>query len=666
MSDDNKLGWILDLDASSFEKGMESATERVGHLASELSGIARIAGVVAVAAFAVKEAFDFTLEGEQIRSIAAKFDLLASSAGLMGEKLKDSLIEASKGLIDDTDLMQSANKALVSMGSNAERLGEVLDVARQRANIFGGSALERFEQINLAIASGQTRSLKDIGLKIDQEKAWRHYANQIGVATSTLSEHAKQHAIMDAVLEKAKKQIGDHATYVKEATNSWTAFKVTLNQIGETSTLAFEKIFGPSVRAVLKAMQNEAKHSGDALQAVFGEGMDQKKAKVSFLTDEIVRQKESVKELGEKYERLKGHDPFTESRARESLEQANQQLLKYNFQLAQAKRELDALSGAKGPDGKPKKAGADGTEGEEGGGGNQDNRAVQEADLTYSKELLSLQQAIVTEQGKYADSLEEANVVYASQVDLIRTASELEIQKLQLSDTLSPEQKANQEILIQEQKAQRLKNLEDGLSATRTQALNQYVQHSTSTADGVARAFSSGSAKARLDMNNFAITGQRVFQSFSGNAVGALQAWGAGQKSAGEAAKGFLFGMLADEAQARGTLMMLSSVWPPNPVGLAGGAALIALSGFLRSQGGGGGSGGAPSVGGAGAAGGPPQPGATSDSYGRPEAEQKVTQKSVSITVQGSYFETDQTKRRLVEMLEEHSDATDYRFKQNN
>jgi hypothetical protein len=88
---------------------------------------------------------------------------------------------------------------------------------------------------------------------------------------------------------------------------------------------------------------------------------------------------------------------------------------------------------------------------------------------------------------------------------------------------------------------------------------------------------------------------------------------------------------------------------------------LIALSGFLRSQGGGssGGGGGGGSVSGGGDGG---SASLTTDS-GQPAVSEKAQNKAVTIQVMGNYFETEQTKTRLVEMIREASDATDFTIK---
>src|ERR1700752_2905098 len=66
----------------------------------------------AAAVFAIKEAIDLAFEGEKIKAIENQFNLLSERAGVSGEALKASFETAAAGMVDTTDIMVSANKAL--------------------------------------------------------------------------------------------------------------------------------------------------------------------------------------------------------------------------------------------------------------------------------------------------------------------------------------------------------------------------------------------------------------------------------------------------------------------------------------------------------------------------------------------------------------------------
>jgi len=120
--------------------------------------------------------------------------------------------------------------------------------------------------------------------------------------------------------------------------------------------------------------------------------------------------------------------------------------------------------------------------------------------------------------------------------------------------------------------------------------------------------------------------------------------------------------MLADEAQARGALILASSIWPPNPLGLAAGGGLLALSGLLRSMAGGkaSSSGGTIPTGSLNGSGIDVASGSAS-----PNAAQfQSPRRQATIQVMGNYFETEQTRTRLMEMMREATDYTDFKYVQ--
>src|SRR3990167_2381775 len=125
--------------------------------------------------------FDFVKEGEKVQQINRSFESLAKSAGLSGQEIREGLVGAAKGLADDTDIILAANKAIVGLGSQAEKLPQVMELARKATYLFGGDLVQNFEAMNHAIASGNTRALKNMGIMVDAESAVNKYAeSQIG------------------------------------------------------------------------------------------------------------------------------------------------------------------------------------------------------------------------------------------------------------------------------------------------------------------------------------------------------------------------------------------------------------------------------------------------------------------------------------------------------
>lgn len=153
---------VLDLDNSEFVSKLQESLGLLGDfgggdslspLMEKLASIGEVTGVLAVGFLAFKTALDLTTEGEKIEQINQSFEKLAESVGLSASTLKNGLLEATKGLVSETDLLQAANQAIVKMGDNAGRIPEIMELARKATTVFGGDLISNFNQLSSALSA---------------------------------------------------------------------------------------------------------------------------------------------------------------------------------------------------------------------------------------------------------------------------------------------------------------------------------------------------------------------------------------------------------------------------------------------------------------------------------------------------------------------------------
>lgn len=187
-----------------------AGSSSMGSFASVLSGpVALAIGSVISAGYVLKKVFDLTLVSERNQQIANSFNAIAESAGLAGDKLRAGLAAAAQGLADDDDLMAAANKSIIELGDNAERIPEIMEIARKASALFGGDLIQNFENISQAIASGNVKSLRNLGIIIDTEAAQKKYAESLGISISQLSEVGKRQAIANEALVQAQQKFAN-------------------------------------------------------------------------------------------------------------------------------------------------------------------------------------------------------------------------------------------------------------------------------------------------------------------------------------------------------------------------------------------------------------------------------------------------------------------------
>jgi len=697
-----------------------SDTKNFNLLKDSLSQVTSALGLVASVAGAVKVSFDALMIADEVKAVNHQFKVLSSNIGIAASELKEKLIGASGGLADDEEILKAANRALVEMGHSASKFPEIMEVARKATALFGGELTQNFENIAHAIASGQERALKQYGLLIDQKKAYEDYAKKIGVAVSALSEQEKQQAFLNATLERAKEAFAGVNLDITENRNTWEKLKVTLGNTLEAAAIAFEKIAGKPVRSVLDTFNDFANYIKNKFESDIEDGLDGAKAAVEEYAGLYARKLAEIEELNKK-KSLTG-DPYVIAEYNRKLRAANEELAEYKKRLIEAqdavakfkseektkpttsKEDKEAIEKRKESEAKlyaeltklqaerismhqravttitnieaieqekrillykQNQDRINAIRKSEEISEAQKNKLIEEENKNLNMRLISLAQEsyqakinFYDEQIKKQSEIEQAQEFFEQKrFEIISFYREQE--NLIKSSSLIQEQERNSLLLeLETSKNQALLDAQIQFEEQKKQVIENSVLYAQSAGDRFAEGFISGSKKAQLELSNFAKHGQQVFGMFTNHAANAFMKLGEGSKKGSEVMRQAMFGMIADVSQYYGTMMLAAGLFPPNPVALAGGAALLALAGFLRSK-----ASGATAfdTGGVGGMGGGFEMGNIGQSAHQVQ-EQERKEKSFQLTIMGSYFETEQTKTRLLELMREASDATDFRY----
>ena len=660
---DNQVIYKLDLDATGFQNSLNQANEKLGSL-EKTAKLATLPLLFANAQIAVQgfklaldvahKAMDLVFEGEAVRQVNLQFEQLTKNAGIATDTLRDGLKEAAGGLVDDTDLLKIANESIITMGNSAKRLPELMELARKSTAIMGGDLKQNFEDISWAINVGNTRLLKNKGIILESDKVYKDYAHSIGLSSKQLSDQGEKQALLNAAITFGNTKLKDVDLTVTATKDSWTRLKNVVNESVEAFSLVISKALGPTFKAAFDSASHAVEGLTDRFKMIFSsEASEQASATIKIYEQRLLDLKEKLTET-----KAKGNEGtlfgflFGDKPMEEQINEIEQEMMSVQGVLDLQREKLKKDSGGSDSAGPDKSSG--------------DQEKILASRTKFESDLLAIKKSRVEQELKVVTDQEQAELLIKEKKSLLDQEEALKIgsinEQLKNGDISSKEQAEAMKLEIERNySAQRLE-LRNNEERIRLQTYQNEVAASDTAAKGMAAGFKQGSAQAQADLNNFGAQGQRVFKNVSQSSVNALIEIGKGQKTASEIAKGFIFGMLADEAQARGQLMLLASIFPPNPAGLAAGAGLLVLSGFLRSQGGGGSAGGG--VSGAGDVGSIGGDGPTSGSAS-PNAQQfEQNKKAVTIQVQGSYFETEQTKQRLLEMIRDQTDATDFKYVQ--
>ncbi len=618
------------------------------NLSGLIQSFTRLAGPIALAGTALlafKAAVDMSVAGESIIRIEENFKNFSNQVGVSSEEMIKGIEKSTHGMVDLEDAMSSANKVMIDFGEGAEKIPELFDIATKASLVYGGSVTENFEKISMAITGGNTRMLKSVGLKVDAASAESKYALALGKTVDTLTEQEKRQATLNAVLAKGKESFKSVDESVTPVTVSLKKLGITIHDIGEEITKNVAQTWGGPFAKVFDLINKGLKNF------VPKAPIEEAKERVESLKNKIQEAQEVLAKRAEAKGFVESVKAFW-STAGPMTEKIKLDLAVYNQEIVKAEDNLAKLQKKQGEDvsqkaKKPEKS--------------QEEIAAEKAQYSqFQKDLISIKQQrlqsemnIETDASKYKQQLNDQIVLFEEQTQ--NKISQISA-NAGMGKTYTHAQAAQIIEQIEADKTAKIKALQDDLENNQMKVFDNQLRNAKTAADGMATAFAQGAAQAKKESKDFGAQGVQTFNSVKNNAVSAFKAMGDGSKSAGDAIKGFLLNSVADYVEMKGQAMLLEGMWPPNPLAIAAGGGLIALSAAMRSAagGGGGGSSSGGAVAGGGASAGP-------TSAPAPVEQQK---KSVTVQVQGNYFETEQTKTRLLEMMREASDATDFKYQQ--
>lgn len=635
----------LDLDAEDFKKQVGEINEKLDSIHGEthtigvatmFTAFAEGANIAGEALHKLGEAaewiFDKILDAEKINGINFQFEQLTKNAGLSSEKLREGFEQASKGMVPMAEIINAANKAILGMGVSAEKLPELFEMARKSAAISGHDTIEVFNSLARSIGTGTTRLLRQEGIYLNQKKIMEQYAESVGASNRELSEQEKHQAVLNALLEFGNNKLASTPGDLKQVTVAWKQFSTAITELGEVFSSVVSRLIGPTMARIIDVAKGMASSLSGLVTAAFGTEIQkaaQNTKTLELQLGKLNRQADYFKSIISKDIR-----PEAIEGARRSLEFTNKLIDETTKKLANFRKVAggSGLGGSKGKDEEKDKLIAE-----------EHKKSLNEMakqDKAYADMKLGLDKQTANDYEKTQKTesdAKKASVMRAKIIDQEYLLDKKKINDLGLSD-----HKKTDDLLLSADKKKKAALL---ASEKKYQADVKKLEKSTFDYKAAAQ------------------------QAFSSNYISSIQDMVSGQKDGSEAIKGFFLGALGDMATQQGAFMVLDSfsTFPAVKVPeLAAGGGLIALGAALGGMAGG--SSGATAIS---SSGGYSSPDFTEKSLAPPTtaapeslAANAAPRSSVTIAVAGNYFETEETKRRLAEIIREHQDATDFTFKQ--
>lgn len=193
----------------------------------------------------------FALAGEKVNAVNAQFANVAIASGLAVDEFSASIIKATDGLIDDEDALQIATKGIIALGKEASKIPEILEQSRAVSRALGKDFKSTFEDLSQFVETGNARVLRQYGIILDLDVAYKRAALSVGLTTAELTEQQKQTIRTNLVLDELPKKFGAAAQSVTPLADAFDRLRVK-------ATNALESIQSSLAESITKAFVDEA------------------------------------------------------------------------------------------------------------------------------------------------------------------------------------------------------------------------------------------------------------------------------------------------------------------------------------------------------------------------------------------------------------------------
>lgn len=230
-------------------------------------------GIVTGFVDAVKQAIGASLEfGRSALMIAGNYQEMEFAALAAGQSVgisQDKMREAIKGVNDAGIRYDAAAKTVATLARNNISLASATELANrsQGAAIFlNADSSDTLERMVQATISGETESLKSMGIFLNLNDVYKKYAKGIKKSTEALSEQEKVQARVDAVINNSAALMDVYNAAMSSPTKqlrtlSGRLIPELMAALGAPFLSAFSTVIG-SINSFVKALTAAAQEGG--------------------------------------------------------------------------------------------------------------------------------------------------------------------------------------------------------------------------------------------------------------------------------------------------------------------------------------------------------------------------------------------------------------------
>ncbi len=205
------------------------------------------AAAIGAAWVAISQGWDLAMQAAEGMQQRQSFANLAASHGFAADQIVESLKRVSGETIATKDLIEKAGTAML-LGIPADKLSRLMEIARASSRVTGQSVSKSFDDIALAVGRGSKMILDNLGIIVQEERAYKEYASTLGKSADQLTDAEKKQAFMNATLKAGDeiiKRVGVTADTTAEKMQRFEARMKNLREtVGRGLLAALTAVYG--------------------------------------------------------------------------------------------------------------------------------------------------------------------------------------------------------------------------------------------------------------------------------------------------------------------------------------------------------------------------------------------------------------------------------------
>jgi len=239
-------------------KGVDNSIKSIGKSAVKI-------GAAFYAARGLITGFTRMIElSGRFEKVERGFNNLAKSSGFSSQALQ-KLQKATDGTMSSTQLMTQANNAmLLGIVDSEEQMAELFDISQRLASSLGKDTTFGIESMVTGLGRQSKLMLDNLGIMVDTNKAYKDYAENLGVSVSQLSDQQKKQAFVNAAMLQANGLVNKLGAETLTSTDHINRMKAAL----EESSIALGTTFSSAVETASDGLVKFLKFTKNAIKQV--------------------------------------------------------------------------------------------------------------------------------------------------------------------------------------------------------------------------------------------------------------------------------------------------------------------------------------------------------------------------------------------------------------